>query len=94
VTSISDRAHARDYAEHDAEKRRREAAYRNAYSLLWPLSQRYVARCRQLGSDDPLARLLLVVSDFVLDEINAKGDAKGDIPVDVAAAILALVERA
>jgi hypothetical protein len=90
VTSISDRAHARDYAEHDAEKRRREAAYRNAYFLLRPLSQRYVARCCQLGSADPLARLLLVVSDFVLDEI----DAKRDIPVDVAAAILALVERA
>jgi hypothetical protein len=90
VTSSSDRAHARDYAELDAEKRRREAAYRNAYSLLWPLSQRYVTRCRQLGRDDPLARLLEVVSDFVMDEI----DAGRDIPEDVAVAVRALLERA
>jgi hypothetical protein len=90
MTSISDRAHARDLAALDAEKRRLEAAYPKAYSLLDPLAKRYVARYRQLGNDDPLVRLLQTVAYFVLDEIKEGRE----VTADVARAVLAFLEQA
>lgn len=84
MSSISDRAHARDLAELEEERRRREALMPNAYRVLAPLCERYLDGYPGRGADTEADRDLLALSDAIFDEM----DAGRDIPAEVADGIL------
>lgn len=88
MTTVSDRAHARDLAYYDAERKRRDAAYPQAIRVLELIAPVYLSAYKARGRRDPRCMDLLQVSDALLDEM---GEGR-DIPEGVADDMLAILE--
>lgn len=85
--TVSDRAHARDLAEMDRERKRRDARTPRAIEVLELANKLYVWQCSNSGSRHPDAVDIMTLSDLLLDEVSSGRD----IPEEIAVALLGLL---